>query len=93
MSGNEVKVIKQTETKEMAKTTLDILSAYPQFPYGTTGFSWFFMDSALWISIGFQADPDPSFHLNTDPDLGSQTDQDLRGSGSGSWSHFGVIKS
>ncbi len=32
MSGNDEKVIKQTETKEMAKTTFDILSADPQFP-------------------------------------------------------------
>jgi hypothetical protein len=41
----------------------------------------------LWIRIAFNADPDPAFYLNadpdTDPDPGSQTNEDPGGSGSG----------
>ncbi len=38
----------------------------------------------LWIRIGFNADPDPVFYLNVDPDpdQGSQTNADPCGSGS-----------
>ncbi len=31
----------------------------------------------LWIRIGFNADPDPTFYLSPDPDPGSQTNADL----------------
>ncbi len=48
----------------------------------------------LWIRIGFNADPDPAFYLNVDPDTypdpGSQTKADP--GGSGSLSEFRVIK-
>jgi hypothetical protein len=37
-------------------------------------------------------DPDPALYLNTDPDLGNQTNADPCGSGSGSWSDFAVAK-
>jgi hypothetical protein len=49
----------------------------------------------LWIRIVFNADPDPAFYLNADPDSGSQTSADLwgAGSGSGSCSDFAVTKS
>jgi hypothetical protein len=39
------------------------------------------------------ADPDPDFYLNADSDLGSQTNSDPCGSGSGSWSDVAVTKS
>jgi hypothetical protein len=44
----------------------------------------------LWIRFGFNADPDPAFYLNadpdTDPDPESQTNADP--AGSGAWSDF-----
>jgi hypothetical protein len=45
----------------------------------------------VWIRIGFNADLDPAFYVSADPDPGSQTDADLRGSGS--WSDIKVTKS
>jgi hypothetical protein len=42
----------------------------------------------LCIRIGFHADPNPAFKLNTDPEPGSQPSADPYGPGSGSWSDF-----
>jgi hypothetical protein len=42
--------------------------------------------SVVDTPIGFNADLDPPFYLNADPDLGSQTNADHCGSESGSWS-------
>ncbi len=30
----------------------------------------------MWIRIGIKADPDPTFDLSADPDLGGQTNAD-----------------
>jgi hypothetical protein len=38
----------------------------------------------LWIRIGFNADPDPAFYLNEDPDRQTNGDPGR----SGSWSDF-----
>ncbi len=48
-----------------------------------SGSAWILTD--LRIHIGFNADPDPAFYLNADPDphLGEPNQ-----SGSGSWSDF-----
>ncbi len=59
MSGNDEKVIKQTEAKEMAKTTFDTLSAYLQFPYGPTVFSGFRHGPSVAIQHWFLRGPDP----------------------------------
>ncbi len=42
----------------------------------------------LWIHIGFNVDPDPTFYLNADRDPGSRTNADPK-----SWSDFKVLKS
>jgi hypothetical protein len=34
------------------------------------------LNPAMWIRIGFNADPDLAFYLNLDPNLGSQTNAD-----------------
>jgi hypothetical protein len=36
-----------------------------------------YLYSVLWIRIGINADSDPAFCLNADPDLGCQTSADL----------------
>jgi hypothetical protein len=46
----------------------------------------------LWIRIGFNADPDPGFYLNADPDSGSKK-INADPSGAGFWSDFKVTKS
>jgi hypothetical protein len=47
----------------------------------------------MWIRIGFNADQDPAFNLNADPDLdlGKQTNADQ--CESGFWSDFKIPKS
>ncbi len=49
---------------------------YHLFQINELAFEDFF--SVLWIRIGFNADQDPAFYLNEDPDqdLGSQTNAD-----------------
>jgi hypothetical protein len=51
----------------------------------------------MWIRIGFNADPDPAFYLNADPDQipnpRRQTNADPCGSESGYWSDLIVTKS
>jgi hypothetical protein len=43
-------------------------------------------EAVLWIRIGFNGEPDPSFHLKADPDPDPGSPPNAYPSGSGSWS-------
>jgi hypothetical protein len=57
-----------------------------------TGLKYTGAQTVLWICIGFNADSDPAFYFNADPDPGSQTKAYPcgYGYGSGPWSDFEV---
>ncbi len=53
----------------------------------------FLKEAVLWIRIGFNGEPDRSFHLKADPDPDPGSPPHAYLSGSGSWSDFAVTKS